>query len=147
MHGQRGHCTRNASRIRERIRLAKHLNSCSDVMRVFTYGPWDIRLANRILREQAGKTSQVVQDLAYPALLGSGQDLKLIKCRLGQMTYMISANNWVGIASAIPTDNRYERVKGVKLESGLQAINYLFLALAAIPGVPVLIGAFRVIFR
>ena len=128
---------------RERIKLARHLNTCSKAMEIFAHGPWDIRFTSRILRMRARKLNQLVRDLSYPALLGGRRDLNSIKAKLGRMAYMIAINNWADIVIEVPTDNSYERVRGAKLSATLSAFNFTFVAMAALPAIPIIVQALR----
>jgi hypothetical protein len=127
----------------QRIKLANSLAACSKAMMIFARRPWGPAIASKILRQRAADLNGAIQDLAYPALLGTDRDLGIIKNALGEMTYMLSLNNWVGIIAVMPPGDRHGRPRRLKLSTALPVFNFTFVAMAAVPAIPLIVEVFK----
>jgi hypothetical protein len=130
----------------ERRALARQLLECAK--RVVDIRPLTAhKLDNKIITQQAISASEVLQQLVFPSLLGSDEELESIGSTLWKAALKLgtpkemSTSNWVRIGELTAEVKQYQIVKtGWRIRWSSQLNGIGLAVLTAIPAIPVLIG-------
>jgi hypothetical protein len=123
----------------ERRDLARGLITCAK--RIVDFSPLIVhRFEKKVIRQQAVRASEVLQNLVYPALFGSEAELESVVSTLVKAAVKVATSNWAQIGELNVGLEQYQIVKSdrrIRWASQLNAIG--LAALTAIPAVPALI--------